>query len=69
MRCVMVNGANLKAQAFCAHCGDEIGDSYIREIGTRLVYCDFDCYSVALETSVVTRSYQLPAFGTWTRSS
>lgn len=69
MRCVMVNGANLKAQAFCAHCGDEIGDSYIREIGTRLVYCDFDCYGVALETSVVTRGYYLPAFGTWTRSS
>jgi len=69
MRCVIVNGANLKAQAFCAHCGEEIGDSYIREIGTRSVYCDYDCYSVARETSMLTRSYNLPAFGTWTRSS
>lgn len=69
MRCVMVNGAKLKAQAFCAHCNDEIGDSYIREIGTRSVYCDFDCYRVALESSVATRGYYRPAFGTWTRSS
>lgn len=69
MRCVMVNGARLKAQAFCAHCGDEIGDSYIREIGTRAVYCDFHCYSVALETSVVTRGYYPPALGAWSRSS
>jgi hypothetical protein len=65
----MVNGARLKAPTACAHCGGEIGDSYLREIGTRLVYCDFDCYSVALETSVATRGYDPPAFGTWTRSS
>ncbi len=65
MRCVIVNGARLKAQAFCAHCGDAIGDSYIREIGTRVVYCDFHCYSVAIETSVVTRGYYPPALGAW----
>ena len=69
MRCVVVNGAELKAQAFCAHCGDEIADRYIREIGTRSVYCDFACYSVALETSVATRGYYVPAFGTRTRRS
>jgi hypothetical protein len=66
---VMVNGARLKAQAVCAHCGGQIGDSYIREIGTRSVYCDFDCYSVALETSVLARSYDPPALGAWTRRS
>jgi hypothetical protein len=69
MRCVIVNGAKLKAQACCAHCGQAIGDSYIREIGSRLIYCDFDCYSVALETAVVTRGYPLPALGAWTRRS
>jgi len=69
MRCVMVNGAKLKAQAFCAHCGDEIDDSYIREIRSRTVYCDFHCYSVALEMSVATRGYSPPALGAWTRSS
>ena len=67
MRCVVVTGARLKAQAFCAHCGEEIGDSYIREIGTRMVYCDFHCYSVALETSVAARGYYPPAL--WTRTS
>ena len=67
MRCVIVNGARLKAQVFCAHCGEEIDDSYIREIGTRTVYCDFHCYSVALETSVAVRGYYPPAL--WTRTS
>jgi hypothetical protein len=69
MRCVIVNGAKLKAQACCARCGRPIGDSYIREIGSRLIYCDFHCYSVALETSVVTSVHALPALGTWTRRS
>jgi hypothetical protein len=70
MRCIIVNGANLKAQAFCAHCSQEIGNSYIREIGSRLIYCDFRCYSVALETSIVlTRGYSPPGLGAWTRRS
>jgi hypothetical protein len=69
MRCVLVNGAKLKAQAFCAHCGRAIGDSYIREIRGRLIYCDFQCYSVSLETSIRARSYALPALGAWTRTS
>jgi len=66
---MMVNGAKLKAQAFCAHCGDEIGDCYAREFGSRLLYCYFHCYSVALEMSVVTRGYYPPALGAWSRSS
>lgn len=53
MRCIVVNGANLKAGAFCAHCRARIGESYLRELGTRLLYCDFDCYSDAVETSSV----------------
>ncbi len=69
MRCIIVNGAKLKAEAFCAHCGQAIADSYIREIGSRLIYCGFHCYSVALETSIVTRGYAPPALGAWTRRS
>ena len=49
MRCIIVNGANLKAGAYCANCRNKIGNSYIREIGTRLLYCDFRCYCDAAE--------------------
>jgi hypothetical protein len=65
MRCILVNGAKLKAQACCAHCGQAIGASYIREIGSRHIYCDFHCYSVALENPVLARGYPLPALGAW----
>jgi hypothetical protein len=69
MRCVIVNGAKLKARASCAHCGQAIRDSYIREMRSRLIYCDFHCYSVWRETSVLTRGYSLPALGAGIRTS
>jgi hypothetical protein len=69
MRCVIVNGAKLKAQACCAHCGEAIGGCYIREIGSRRIYCDFHCYSVSLKNPVLTRGYPLPALGAWTGRS
>jgi hypothetical protein len=48
MRCVIVNGAKLKAEVLCAHCGRMIGESYVRDTRNRLMYCDFDCYRVAI---------------------
>jgi hypothetical protein len=69
MRCIIVNGAKLKAQAACAHCSRPIGECYIREIGSRLIYCNFHCYSVALETAVMTCAYPQLALGAWTRRS
>jgi hypothetical protein len=69
MRCVVVNGAKLKSEASCAHCGGKIGEAYVREMGSRLIYCDFRCYSVAVETAVKVLGYRTPAFGAWTRSS
>ena len=69
MRCIIVNGANLKAEAFCAHCGNKIGDNYIREIGSRLIYCDYRCYSAAFKSSVAVIGYLAPSPRAWTRSS
>ena len=69
MRCVVVNGAKLKTDASCAHCGGRIGEAYVREIGSRLIYCDFRCYSIAVETSITVRGYRAPALSAWTRSS
>jgi hypothetical protein len=69
MRCIIVNGANLKAEARCAHCGNNIGDNYIREIGSQLIYCDYRCYSTASKSSVAAIGYLAPSLGAWTRSS
>jgi hypothetical protein len=69
MRCVVVNGAHLKAETSCAHCGDKIGQSYVREIGSRLIYCDFQCYRAAVENALAVLSSRVPALGAWTRRS
>jgi hypothetical protein len=66
MRCVIVNGATPKADAFCAHCGSKIADTYVRELGSGLLYCDYRCYSVAVEMSVPALGYRQPALGAWT---
>jgi len=31
-------------------CCERIGGSYLREIGTRLPYCDYECYALFCET-------------------
>lgn len=69
MRCVVVNGAKLKAEMPCAHCGSKIGESYIRDIGSRLIYCDFRCYSNAAEQSALAFGYRAPAFNAGMRGS
>jgi hypothetical protein len=58
MRCVIVNGARPKAETKCAHCGNTIGEGYIREIRSRSLYCDFACYSVAIEPSLHTFGFR-----------
>jgi hypothetical protein len=69
MRCVLVNGANLKADACCAHCRTKIGESYIREIGTRLMYCDYDCYREAVEAPIPALGYRARPVRLWTFGS
>ncbi|HTV38571.1 MAG TPA: hypothetical protein VMF12_19235 [Xanthobacteraceae bacterium] len=69
MRCMFVNGARLKAPASCAHCGNQIGTSYVREIATRIVFCDFRCYSAAVEMSLRMLGYRTPTPSARTRRS
>jgi hypothetical protein len=45
MRFVLVNGRTPSPQTFCVLCCEPIGVNYLREIGTRLSYCDHDCYA------------------------
>ncbi len=69
MRCVVVNGAKLKAETQCANCGNKISDGYVREIRTRRIYCDFRCYSAGVQTSLEAFAPRMPTLNAWTRSS
>ena len=42
---VLVNDRTPRPQSFCALCCEPIGGSYLREIATRLSYCDHKCYA------------------------
>jgi hypothetical protein len=53
MRFVLVNGRTPSPQSCCVLCCKPIGASYLREIGTRLSYCDHDCYADHCKEAVV----------------
>jgi hypothetical protein len=44
MKFVLVNHRTPRPQSFCALCCEPIGRTYLREIATRLTYCDHKCY-------------------------
>jgi hypothetical protein len=44
MKFILVNGRTPSPQSFCALCCEPIGETYLREIATRLSYCDHQCY-------------------------
>ena len=44
MKFVLVNGRTPNPPSFCALCCEPIGESYLRELTTRLSYCDHQCY-------------------------
>ena len=45
MRFVLVRGRTPLSQTHCACCNQPISARYVRETGTRLYYCDLDCYA------------------------
>ncbi|MBH5371322.1 hypothetical protein [Bradyrhizobium glycinis] len=47
---VLVNGRTPFRQTSCMQCGEPISGSYLREIATRLPYCDHQCYALFCET-------------------
>jgi hypothetical protein len=53
MRFILVNGRTPCRQSSCTLCGKQIGGSYLREIATRLPYCDPDCYADHCEGAVL----------------
>jgi len=51
MKFVVVNGRTPRQQTRCALCRELIGKSYLRELTTRLSYCDHGCYVGRRETA------------------
>jgi hypothetical protein len=52
MRFALVNGRSPRADSFCVMCEELIGASYLREVGTKLVYCDQNCYADHCKSAV-----------------
>ena len=44
MKFIVVNGRTPRPRSLCSLCCEPIGESYLREIATRLPYCDQQCY-------------------------
>jgi hypothetical protein len=44
MKFVLVNGRAPRLQPICSLCCEPIEESYVRELATRLSYCDHKCY-------------------------
>ena len=54
MKFVLVNHRQPRQWSFCATCCEPIQESYLRDIITRLTYCDCRCY-------VRRRVHEIPA--------
>jgi hypothetical protein len=69
MRFIMVNGRTPRSRSLCAMCDQPARVNYLREIGTRLIYCDHNCYEshcksvVLLLENRAMASLSHPAFG------
>jgi hypothetical protein len=53
VRYVLVNGRTPCPQTFCLLCCEPIGAGYLREIGTRLCYCDYGCYAIHCQSAIL----------------
>jgi hypothetical protein len=53
MNFILVNGRTPRPQSLCVMCAQPIGPSYLREIGTHLIYCDHDCYADHCQSAIL----------------
>ena len=47
MNFILVNGRTPSSQSACAICSRPIRATYLRDIETRLLFCDHDCFASA----------------------
>lgn len=53
MRFILVNERVPCPRSFCVMCNQPVGTSYLRELGTELVYCEYGCYTANSESAVL----------------
>ena len=46
-RLIVVNGRVPRTDGHCALCGRIVENSYVRDLRTRLIYCDTQCFPAA----------------------
>ena len=61
MRFILVDGRTPRTRSLCVMCGQPVGMNYLREIGTRLIYCDHNCYATHWESAVLVLDNQATA--------
>jgi hypothetical protein len=61
MKFVVVNGRSPRLQSICTRCREQIGDSYLRDIATRLSYCNHKCYAGRRKSAVSAIRFQARA--------
>src|SRR5262249_23260203 len=44
MKFILINGRTPRVESFCGFCCEPIGETYLREVATRLRTCDHTCY-------------------------
>jgi hypothetical protein len=67
MRFVLVAGRTPTPQSFCTFCCDPIGDSYLRDVSTRLPYCDQICFAMHSENPAQVWESLMPVFASLSR--
>jgi hypothetical protein len=53
VRFILVNGRTPRRRFLCLMCDQPVGASYLREVGTHLIYCDHDCYVAHCKNAVL----------------
>jgi hypothetical protein len=53
VRFILVNGRKPRSRSCCVLCNQPVGTTYLREVGTHLIYCDYDCYAAHCENAVL----------------
>jgi hypothetical protein len=57
MKFLLVNDRQPREDAYCTLCTEKVTESYVREIGTRLMYCDHQCYGGHVKVAVLALEY------------
>jgi hypothetical protein len=61
MTYILVSHRRPKNPSFCALCCEAIEDGYLRELATRLLYCDQVCYGGHCKVAIVALEHRARA--------